>query len=166
MSHFFSKLPETPAEQKKKVISAATSLFLIKFCPCSNKPQQESITSIFKSSSQVHCLEVASKSKETLMQHLQWQELTHSLRKAKDLLVVGVRLIPDEGIGEVREGWERLLELTAHDGHHQVDLHKAKREPVLGQQHLQDGLVASCPGAQVNQVEVAARYGHLLMKNL
>lgn len=94
------------------------------------------------------------------------QELTHSLCEAKDLLTVGVCFIPDEGVREVREGRERLLELTAHDGHHQVDLHQAKGEAVLGQEHLEDGLVASRPGAQVDQVEVAARYGHLLVKDL
>lgn len=92
--------------------------------------------------------------------------LTHSLCQAKDLLIVGVCLIPDEGVGEVGEGRKRLLKLTAHDGHHQMDLHQAKREPVLGQKHLQDGLVASRPGAQVDQVQVTAWYGHLLMKHL
>lgn len=105
-----------------------------------------------------------------LLLHLQsaasQQELTHSLCQAKDLLIVGVCFIPDEGVGEVREGGERLLELTAHDGHHQVDLHQTEGETVLGQEHLQDGLVASCPGAQVDQVEVTAWYGHLLMKDL
>lgn len=104
------------------------------------------------------------------MQHLQsaasQRVLTHSLCKAKDLLIVGVCFIPDEGVWEVGEGRERLLELTAHDGHHQVDLHQAKGETVLGQEHLEDGLVASCPGAQVDQVEVTAWYGHLLVKNL
>lgn len=104
------------------------------------------------------------------MQHLEsaasQQALTHSLGEAKDLLIVGVCFIPDEGVWEVGEGGERLLELTAHDGHHQVDLHQAKGETVLGQEHLEDGLVASCPGAQVDQVEVAAWYGHLLVQHL
>lgn len=94
------------------------------------------------------------------------QELTHSFCQAKDLLIVGVCFIPDEGVGEVGESRERLLELTAHDGHHQVHLHQAKGQTVLGQEHLEDGLVASCPGAQVDQVEVAAWYGYLLMKDL
>lgn len=105
-----------------------------------------------------------------LTKHLQsaasQRVLTHSLCQAKDLLIVGVCFIPDEGVREVGEGRERLLELTAHDGHHQVDLHQAKGETVLGQEHLEDGLVASCPGAQVDQVEVTAWYGHLLMKDL
>lgn len=105
-----------------------------------------------------------------LAQHLQTaasqQELTHGLRQAKDLLIVGVCFIPDEAVGEVGEGGERLLELPAHNGHHQVDLHQAKGETVLGQEHLEDGLVASCPGAQVDQVEVTAGYGHLLVKDL
>lgn len=95
-----------------------------------------------------------------------WQKLTHGLGEAKDLLIVGVCLIPDEGVGEVGEGRERLLELTAHDGHHQVHLHQAEGQTVLGQEHLEDGLVASCPGAQVDQVEVAAWYGHLLVEHL
>lgn len=94
------------------------------------------------------------------------QKLTHGLGEAKDLLIVGVRFIPDEGVGEVGEGRERLLELTAHDGHHQVHLHQAEGQTVLGQEHLEDGLVASCPGAQVDQVEVAAWYGHLLVEHL
>lgn len=94
------------------------------------------------------------------------QELTHGLGEAKDLLMVGVCFIPDEGVGEVGEGRERLLELTAHDGHHQVHLHQAEGQTVLGQEHLEDGLVASCPGAQVDQVEVAAWYGHLLVEHL
>lgn len=93
-------------------------------------------------------------------------ELTHSLGEAKDLLIVGVCFIPDEGVGEVGEGRERLLELTAHDGHHQVHLHQAEGQTVLGQEHLEDGLVASGPGAQVDQVEVAAWYGHLLVEHL
>lgn len=125
--------------------------FSLNLVPAKITLNKKGKTSIFKSSAQVHCLKVASQSKEKLMQHLQSaalrQELTHGLCKAKDLLVVGVCFIPDEGVGEVGEGWERLLELPAHDGHHQVDLHQAKREPILGQQHLQDGLVASCPGA-------------------
>lgn len=93
-------------------------------------------------------------------------KLTHSLCQAKDLLIVGVCFIPDEGVGEVGERREGLLELTAHDGHHQVHLHQAKGQALLGQQHLQDGLVASGPGAQVDQVEVTAWYGHLLVKDL
>lgn len=125
-----------------------------------------------KASTQVHRLREVrvSECELTLMQHLQsaasQRVPTHSFCKAKDLLIVGVCFIPDEGVGEVGEGRESLPELTAHDGHHQVDLHQAKGETVLGQQHLQDGLVASCPGAQVHQVEVAAWYGQLLMKNL
>lgn len=92
--------------------------------------------------------------------------LTHSLRQAKDLLIVGVGFVPDEGVREVGEGRERLLELTAHDGHHEVDLHQAEGEALVGQEHLEDGLVASCPGTQVDQVEVTARYGDLLMEDL
>jgi len=105
-----------------------------------------------------------------LAQHHQWvaspRELTHSLCQAKHLLIVGVCFIPDEGVREVGEGGERLLELAAHNGNHQVHFHQAKRETILGQDHLENGLVASCPGAQVDQVEVAAWYGHLLMKYL
>lgn len=91
------------------------------------------------------------------------QKLTHGLGEAKDLLIVGVCFIPDEGVGEVGEGRERLLELTAHDGHHQVHLHQAEGQTVRGQEHLEDGLVASCPGAQVDQVEVAAWDGYLFV---
>lgn len=143
-----------------------------KISPPLNNPQFKKVKSIFKSSSKVHRLKVerASASEPVLTQHLQsaetQRELTHSLCQAEDLLIVGVCFIPDEGVGKVGEGWERLLELTAHDGHHQVDLHQAKGETVLGQEHLQNRLVASCPGAQVDQVEVTAGYGHLLMKNL
>lgn len=62
------------------------------------------IKSILKSSTKVHCLKVArvSESEPMLMQHLQsvasQQVLTHSLCKAKDLLIVGVCFIPDEGV--------------------------------------------------------------------
>lgn len=145
--HVFS----TPSLNYFKKYFWKAPLQLTKFCPCLNNPQQKRQNINFQKFSPGSLLKVASKSKERLMQHLQSaalrQELTHGLCKAKDLLVVGVRFIPDEGVGEVGEGWERLLELPAHDGHHQVDLHQAKREPILGQQHLQDGLVASCPGA-------------------
>ena len=109
-------------------------------------------------------------SEPTLTQHLQTAAsqhvLTHCLREAKDPLTVGVCFIPDEGVREVGEGRERLLELTAHDGHHQVDLHQAEGEAVRGQQHLEDGLVARRPGAQVDQVQVTAWYSNLLMKDL
>lgn len=94
------------------------------------------------------------------------QKLTHGLSEAKDLLIVGVCFIPDEGVGEVGEGRERLLELTAHDGHHQVHLHQAEGQTVLGQEHLEDGLVASCSGAQVDQVEVTAWDSDLLVEHL
>lgn len=92
--------------------------------------------------------------------------LTHCLRQAVDPLVVGVRLVPDEGVGQVRFCGEPLLEEPSHHAHHQVHLHQVEGDGGLGHGDLQDGPVASGPRAQIHQVQVAAGDGRLLLKHL
>lgn len=52
---------------------------------------------------------------------------TDSLGEAVDSLAVGVRLVPDEGVGQVGLSWEPLLEEPAHHCHHQVHLRRRRR---------------------------------------
>lgn len=47
---------------------------------------------------------------------------TDGLGQAEDSLAVGVRLVPDEGVGQVGLSREPLLEEPTHHCHHQVNL--------------------------------------------
>lgn len=60
---------------------------------------------------------------ESAVQVLKREEKpTNSFGQAVDSLAVGVRLVPDEGIGQVGLSWEPFLEEPAHHCHHQVNL--------------------------------------------
>lgn len=116
-------------------------------------------------------------------------ELTDGLRQAVDALTVSVRLVPDEGVGQVGLGGEPFLEKATHHRHHQVNLakqhwgqktgqsvtrvcplrghiphlHQVERYRRLRHGHFEDGFIPRSSRAQVDQVQVAARYGSFLL---
>lgn len=53
---------------------------------------------------------------------------TDGLGQAENTLAVGIRLVPDEGVGQVGLSREPLLEEPAHHCHHQVNLKQHQRE--------------------------------------
>lgn len=60
-------------------------------------------------------------------------KLTNCLRKSKDALAIGVRLVPDKCVGQIGLSWEPFLEQAAHDGYHQVNLdQQAQRLQLCG----------------------------------
>lgn len=92
--------------------------------------------------------------------------LTDRLAQAVHSLVVGVRLVPDEGVGQVWFCRKPLLEEPSHHGHHQVHLHQVKGDGGLSHGDLQDRAVPGRSRTQVHQVQIAAGDRRDLLENL
>lgn len=61
-------------------------------------------------------------SPEILLNMRASSRLTDRLQQPVDTLAVGVRLVPDERVGQVWLSRKPLLEEAAHHSHHQMDL--------------------------------------------
>ena len=91
---------------------------------------------------------------------------TNGVRESVHPLPVRIRLVPDEGVGQVGRGLEGLLEEVALHSYHQVDLDEVQGHRGLGHSDLQQRLVARGPGAQVAKLHVGARELDFFVENL
>lgn len=92
--------------------------------------------------------------------------LTEGFREPKHLLVVDIRLVPDEIVGQVWGRGKPLPEEAALHRHHEVHLHEVEGNGWMGEADPQDGLVARRAAAQITQPHLAARDGDFLLQGL